>query len=82
MKSFMIGVVGEVWRPSSTIPQIKASFKGVGLWTVDMNRAINKLQGAGSKRKARPYDRPPLVGFPSPISVNELIASLGPRLVR
>lgn len=78
----MIEVVGEAWRLSFTVPQIKASFKWVGQWPVDMTRAINRLQRAGSKKKARPYDRPPLVGFPSPISVNELIASLGPRSVR
>ena len=62
--------------------QIKASFEGAGLWPVDMERAINRLQGTGPKRKARPDDRAPLADIPVTIGDNELIASLGPRSVR
>ena len=64
-----------------TVPQIRASFEGAGLWPVDMERAINRLQGTG-KRKARPHDRPPLADLPIAIRESELNSSLGERAVR
>ena len=62
----------------ATVPQIKASFEGAGLWPVDMDRAINRLHGTG-KRKARLDDRPPLADIPLAITEEELNFSLGPR---
>ena len=51
------------------------------MWPVDMERAINRLQGTG-KRKARPHDRPPLADLPIAIREGELNSSLGERAVR
>ena len=51
------------------------------MWPVDMERAINRLQGTG-KRKARPHDRPPLADLPIAIRESELNSSLGERAVR
>lgn len=80
-KPDMVGVINEAWAASFTVLQIKASFKGAGLWPVDMERALNRLEGCG-KRKARSTDRPPLVDIPIAITDNGLVESLGPRSVR
>ena len=77
-KSDMAGVVKDAWAASFTVPQIKASFEGAGLWPVNMDRAINRLHGTG-KRKARPDDCPPLADIPLAITEEELNSSLGPR---
>ena len=77
-KSDMAGVVKDAWAASFTVPQIKVSFEGAGLWPVNMDRAINRLHGTG-KRKARPDDRPPLADIPLAITEEELNSSLGPR---
>ena len=77
----MAGVTKDAWATSFTVPQIKASFEGTGLWPVDTQRAVNVLQCTG-KIKARPDDRPPLNDIPVAIYDNELTASLGPRPAR
>ena len=63
VKHDVVEIIRDAWSMSFTVPQIRASFEGAGLWPVDMERAINRLQGTG-KRKARPHDRPPLADLP------------------
>lgn len=77
----MVGVIREVWDASFTVSQIKASFEGAGLWPVDMQRVMDRLQETG-KRKARPTERPLLTDVPIAITENQLIESLGSRSAR
>ncbi|CAM9182498.1 unnamed protein product [Ascophyllum nodosum] len=79
-KSDVAGVIKEAWAASFTVPQIKASFEGAGLWPVDMERGINRLHG--TKRKARPDDRPQLADVAVVISEKELISSLGAQAAK
>ena len=67
----MAGVIGEAWRKSVSPDQNKASFAGAGLWPVDMDRAVDRLQDSG-KRKPRPTDRPPLADVPIVASQKQL----------
>ena len=76
----MAGVVKDAWAASFTVPQIKDSFEGEGLWPVDMDGAINRLPGTW-KRKAHPDDRPPLADISLAITEEELNSSLRPRAV-
>ena len=77
----MAGMIGEAWRKSFSPDQNKASFAGAGLWPVDMDRAVGRLQGTG-KRKPRPTDRPPLANVPIAASQKQLEEGLGERALR
>ena len=81
LKCDMAGVIGEAWRKSFSLEQNKASFAGAGLWSVDMDRAVGRLQGTG-KRKPRPIDRPPLADVPIVASQKQLEEYLGERTLR
>lgn len=78
----MTRVIGEAWAVSFTLSQIKASLQGAGLWPMDMERAMKRLQGTGSKRQPRPDDRLLLADGLVVISENEMMACVGPRPVR
>ena len=81
LKRDMAGVIGEAWRKSFSPDQNKESFAGAGLWSVDMDRAVGRLQGTG-KRKPRPTDRPPLADVPIVASQKQLEEYLGERTLR
>ena len=81
LKRDMAGVIGKGWRKSFSPDQNKASFAGAGLWPVDMDRAVGRLQGTG-KGKPRPNDRPPLADVPIAASLKQLEEDLGERALR
>ncbi|CAB1101083.1 unnamed protein product [Ectocarpus sp. CCAP 1310/34] len=58
-KSDMLGILGDAWLRSFSEEQNISSFAGAGLWPVDGERAMGRLQDVG-KRKQRSGARPPV----------------------
>lgn len=81
VKANRVNVIGQGWAEIFTTPQIKASCEGAGLWSVVMQRTINRLDGV-ENRKPRPHHRPPLADIPVDMTDIELMESLGPGSVR
>ncbi|CAN0295836.1 unnamed protein product, partial [Ectocarpus fasciculatus] len=80
-KSDMLGILGDAWLRSFSEQQNISSFAGAGLWPVDGERAMGRLQGVG-KRKERSGARPPVEDITVAISDKNLADNLGPRTVR
>ncbi|CAB1096319.1 unnamed protein product [Ectocarpus sp. CCAP 1310/34] len=66
---------------SLTPERNKASFSGAGLWPVDMDRALTRLQGT-AKRKEGPTGRPPLEDVPIAMIHEQLEEAIGERGLR
>ena len=47
LKSDMVGIIGEAFRSSFSKEQNIASFAAAGLWPVNMEKAMGRLQGCG-----------------------------------
>ena len=80
-KSDVAGIVKDAWAVSFTVPQIKASFEGAGLWPVNMDQASNRLHPTG-KGEVRPDDCPPKADILLPINEEDLNSLLGLRAVK
>ncbi|CAB1102532.1 unnamed protein product [Ectocarpus sp. CCAP 1310/34] len=75
------GVMAAAWQRSFTPERNKASFAGAGLWPVDMDRALTRLQGK-AKRKEGPTGRPPLEDVPIAMTHEQLDEAIGERGLR
>ncbi|CAB1115478.1 unnamed protein product [Ectocarpus sp. CCAP 1310/34] len=81
LKRDVPGVIAAAWQKSFTPERNKASFGGAGLWPVDMDRALTRLQGT-AKRKERPTGRPPLEDVPIAMTHEQLEEAIGERCLR
>lgn len=82
VKSDMASIVREVWDGSFTPRNVISSFAGAGIVPLDRDRAMNRLNGRGTKRKERSFDRPPLADLPLLINDDHIRESLGHRAQR
>ncbi|CAB1111596.1 unnamed protein product [Ectocarpus sp. CCAP 1310/34] len=81
LKRDVPGVIAAAWQNSLTPERNKASFGGAGLWPVDMDRALTRLQGT-AKRKEGPTGRPPLEDVPIAMTHEQLEEAIGERGLR
>lgn len=74
--------VREAWPRTFTVQTILASFAGADKSPVDMVEGGERLNGRGSRRQARPCDRPPLADVPLLLNDTHITQSLGRQAKR
>ncbi|CAB1100215.1 unnamed protein product [Ectocarpus sp. CCAP 1310/34] len=78
-KRDMAGVIAQAWAGSFTPLNNSSSFRGVGLWPVDMEKALGRLH---STRKQSASDRPIPEDLAIVTSKEKLEAHLGPDALK